>query len=59
MRNLEQKPTKGYITHDDVIRLSKLQNEFFPDYDFLQRCLDEQSEAIKEKRRPLPLRDLI
>ena len=35
MKNVEQKPTKGYITHEDVIRLSKLQNEFFPDYDFL------------------------
>lgn len=39
-KNMEQRRTKGFVTHDDVIRLSKLQNDLFPDYDFLKRCLD-------------------
>ena len=47
LKNVEQRPTKGYITHEDIIRLSKLQNDLFPDYDFLNRCLEAQNEAIK------------
>lgn len=40
MKNVEQRRTKGFITHEDVIRLSKLQNDLFPDYDYLKRCLN-------------------
>ena len=42
VKNMEQRRTRGFVTHEDIIRLSKLQNELFPDYDFLKRCLDAQ-----------------
>ena len=47
------------MTHSDIIRLSKLQNDLFPDYDFLKRCLDAQQEAVRTKSKPPPIRDMI
>jgi len=59
MKNVEQRRTKGFITHEDVIRLTKLQSELFPDYDFLNRCLEAQEKAVKTKTRPPPVKDMI
>ena len=59
MKNVEKRRTNGFITHEDVIRLTKLQSELFPDYDFLNRCLEAQEEAVKTKTRPPPVRDMI
>ena len=59
MKNVKQRRTKGFITHEDVIRISKLQEELFPDYDFLKLCLDKQHEAVLNKTKPPPLKDLI
>ena len=59
MKNVEQRKIKGFITNDDIIRLSKLQNEYFPDYDFLKKCVVAQEEAIKNKQAPPALKDLM
>ena len=42
-----------------MIRLTKLQNELFPDYDFLKKCLDAQQEAVRTKTKPPPIKDMI
>ena len=39
-KSVQQKRTKGYITHEDAMRMSKLKEELFPDYGFLKRCID-------------------
>ena len=59
MKNVEQRKIKGFITNDDIIRLSKLQNEYFPDYDFLKKCVVAQEEAIKNRQAPPALKDLM
>ena len=34
------------------MRMSKLKDELFPDYGFLNRCVQAQNEAIKTRSRP-------
>jgi len=55
VKNMEQRRTKGFVTHEDIIRLNKLQNDLFPDYDFLKRCINAQQEAIRTKTKPPPI----
>lgn len=59
MKNVEQRRMTGFVTHEDIIRMDKLKNELFPDYNFLNRCLEAQSESIKNRSRPPVIKDLI
>ena len=59
MKNVEQRRTTGAITHDDIMRIERLRNEVFPDYDFLNRVLEAQKSALKNKMRPPHIKDLI
>ena len=40
MKNVEQRKTTGFITHEDIMRIERLKNELFPDYEFLNRVID-------------------
>lgn len=50
-KSVSQKPTTGYITTNEAIRLTKLKDELFPDYGFLKRCLNAQKEMKRAKGR--------
>eukprot|EP00353_Schmidingerella_taraikaensis_P002418 CAMPEP_0185599056 /NCGR_PEP_ID=MMETSP0434-20130131/82429_1 /TAXON_ID=626734 ORGANISM="Favella taraikaensis, Strain Fe Narragansett Bay" /NCGR_SAMPLE_ID=MMETSP0434 /ASSEMBLY_ACC=CAM_ASM_000379 /LENGTH=66 /DNA_ID=CAMNT_0028228287 /DNA_START=1076 /DNA_END=1276 /DNA_ORIENTATION=- len=41
------------------MRIERLKNEIFPDYEFLNRVIDAQSDALKKKRKPPHVHDLI
>lgn len=59
MKNVEQRKTTGFITHEDIMRIERLKNELFPDYEFLNRVIDAQQDALKHKRRPPHIGSLI
>ena len=59
MKNVEQRKTTGHVTHNDIRRIERLKNEIFPDYNFLNRVIDAQQDALKNKKRPPHVRDLI
>lgn len=58
MKNVEIRKRKGFITHEDIIRLTRLQTDLFPDYEYLDRCLEAQNEASRARTKPLPVKDL-
>jgi len=45
MKNVDQHRTKGFISHEDIMRIERLKNEIFPDYNFLTRLLEAQTDA--------------
>ena len=59
MKNVEQRRTTGAITHADIMRIERLKNDIFPDYDFLNRVLEAQKYSLKNKLRPPHLKDLM
>ena len=59
MKNVEQRKTTGHIAHNDIMRIERLKNEIFPDYNYLNRVINAQQDALISKRRPPHVRDLI
>ena len=58
MKNVEMRKRRGFITHEDIIRLTKLQTDLFPDYAYLDRCIEAQLEAVRTRTQPQPYREL-
>lgn len=52
MKNVEQRRTKGAITHEDIMRAERLKNDLFPDYEFLNRLLGAQKKALQRNAQP-------
>ena len=42
-----------------MLKLTKIQNELFPDYKFLERYLDAKTEAIRKRSQMPPMSELM
>ena len=59
MKNVDQRKTSGFITHDDIMRIERLRSDIFPDYGFLNKVLEAQNLALKNKTRPPVIKDIV
>lgn len=59
MKNVEKRRMTGAITHDDIMRIERLKNDIFPDYIFLNKVLEAQKIALKNKTRPPHIKPLM